>query len=244
MEKSWLKFHSSTQNTTNVCHNQNQPQSEIEMWSYYLQDVYNHVCRICHPIKHERHYHHLFHGAHWNTVTFRESRQTEPTQSPQWSASPGHTNTDHPQLILLLPYCFYHLRQHWPLTPTLWNTATKTTITIFFGDYYTVTHDHLGEIRLQGCQMKQYTWNKTAFIASCLNWNCVVDTFSNFTQCFTMCNCLGCDQLWKLQWPERLSHARWPTPSYYHGRPTPSKSFSFSSSREATVISQCIPGFG
>lgn len=72
MEKSWLKPHSSTQNNiTNVCHNQNQPQSEIKMSSYSFQDVYNHVCWICHPIKHERHYPHMFPGAHWNTLTFK-----------------------------------------------------------------------------------------------------------------------------------------------------------------------------
>lgn len=65
------------------------------MSSYSFQDVYNHVCRICYPIKHERHYPHRLPGAHWNTLTFRASRRTEPTQSLQWSTSSGHTNTDH-----------------------------------------------------------------------------------------------------------------------------------------------------
>lgn len=42
--------------TTQQCSNETQPQTEIKMSRYPFQDVYNHVCRICHPIKRERHY--------------------------------------------------------------------------------------------------------------------------------------------------------------------------------------------
>lgn len=66
---------------TTVCHNETQSQTKIKMSRYSFQDVYNHVCRICHPIKHERLYPCRLSGAHWNTLTFRLSRRTEPTQS-------------------------------------------------------------------------------------------------------------------------------------------------------------------
>lgn len=46
----------SRNNTTQQCSNETQPQTEIKMSRYPFQDVYNHVCRICHPIKRERHY--------------------------------------------------------------------------------------------------------------------------------------------------------------------------------------------
>lgn len=71
------------------------PHTEIQMSRYPFQDVYNHVGWICHPIKRERHYPRRFPGACWNTLTFRVSRRTEPTQSLQWSTSSGLPNTDH-----------------------------------------------------------------------------------------------------------------------------------------------------
>lgn len=80
-------------NTTIVCHNRNQMRTKIKMSSYSFQDVYNHVCWICHPIKHERHYPHFLPRARWNTLTFRVSRRTEPTQSLQWYTGFGHTDT-------------------------------------------------------------------------------------------------------------------------------------------------------
>lgn len=55
-EVSWRNFTLPHNNMTTVCNNETQPQTEIKMSRYPFQDVYNHVCRICHPIKCEQHY--------------------------------------------------------------------------------------------------------------------------------------------------------------------------------------------
>lgn len=90
VQKLCLKPHSPTQQH-NKClpqkktNKQKTPKSrlKIKMSSNSFQDVYNHVCRICQPIKHERHYPHQLPRPHWNTLTFRASRRTEFSQSLQ-----------------------------------------------------------------------------------------------------------------------------------------------------------------
>lgn len=87
---------------TTVCNNGTQPQTQIKMSRYPFQDVYNHVCWICHPIKCEQHYPRRLPRACWNTLTFIASRQTVPTQSQKWSTSAGHKHSPRPQWKTLI----------------------------------------------------------------------------------------------------------------------------------------------
>lgn len=98
-------------NTTIVCHNRNQLWTKIKMSSYSFQDVYNHVCWICHPIKHERHYPDFLPRARWHVDIQSEQKD--------WAHSV-------PAVIRRL-----WLHKHWPRFCRKTHKQTCTTVLFF-----------------------------------------------------------------------------------------------------------------